>query len=56
MSCLLLVGCASNNEIKANLGQEFALSINQSAKIVGENLQIIFKEVLEDSRCATGAT
>ena len=56
VASLLLAGCASNNEIKANLGQEFALSINQSAQIEGENLYISFKEVLEDSRCATGAT
>ena len=53
---LLLAGCAGKSEIKANLGQEFALSINQSARIEGEKLQISFKEVLEDSRCATGAT
>jgi uncharacterized protein YcfL len=53
---LLLASCNSTSEIKANLGQEFALSINQSAQVEGENLQISFEDILEDSRCATGAT
>ena len=53
---LLLGSCTSTSEIKVSLGQEFTLSINQSARIEGENLQIRFKEVLEDSRCAIGAT
>lgn len=42
--------------LKAKLGQEFSLAIGQSATITGENLKITFKEVLEDSRCAAGAT
>jgi hypothetical protein len=53
---LLLTSCTGTSEVKANLGQEFALSVHQSAKIEGENLQISFEEVLEDSRCAIGAT
>ncbi len=53
---LLLVSCTGTGELKADLGQEFTLSIGQSAQIEGENLQVRFEEVLEDSRCATGAT
>ncbi len=53
---LFLVSCTGTNKLKADLGQEFTLSIGQSAQIEGENLQVRFEEVLEDSRCATGAT
>jgi len=53
---LLLVGCTGTGELKAGLDQEFTLSVGQSAQIEGEDLQIRFEEVIEDSRCATGAT
>ncbi len=53
---LLLVSCTGTDELKTGLGQEFNLSIGQSAQIEGENLQVRFGEVLEDSRCPTGAT
>ena len=52
----MLVSCTGTDELKTGLGQEFTLSIGQSAQIEGENLQFRFEEVLEDSRCATGAT
>ena len=39
-------------DIQASLGQEFSLAIGQKAQITGENLEIRFKEVSEDSRCA----
>ncbi len=41
--------------VKTGLGQEFPLSIGQSAEIAGEDLEIKFLEVLEDSRCPKGA-
>ena len=53
---LLLGGCIGTGGVKADLGQEFSLSIGQTATIEGENLQIRFEEVVEDSRCPTGAT
>lgn len=53
---LLLAGCIGTDELTADLGQEFTLSIGQSARIEGESLQVSFEEVLEDSRCPTGAT
>jgi hypothetical protein len=40
---------------KVKLGQEFSLSISQSAVIAGEDLEITFEEVSEDSRCPEGA-
>ena len=48
---LLLGSCAATGEVKARLGEEFSLSIGQSASIAGENLEIRFEEVVEDSRC-----
>ncbi len=53
---LLLGGCVvTSDEIQADPGQEFSLSIGQSAVISGENFEIKFKEIVEDSRCPEGA-
>jgi len=43
--------CGHRN-VEAELGEEFSLAIGQKAIITGENLEIRFKEVSEDSRCA----
>ena len=49
---LSVSGCAdTSNGVEVSLGQEFSLSIGQSALIKGENLEIKFEEVVEDSRC-----
>ena len=53
---LLLAGCAGTSEIKARLGQEFSLSVGQTALIAGENLKIRFEEVAGDSRCPRNVT
>jgi len=53
---LLLGSCAGTGEVKAQLGEEFSLRIGQSAIIAGENLQIKFEEVSEDSRCPKNVT
>jgi hypothetical protein len=37
-----------------DLGQEFSLHIGKSANIRGEQLQVKFLEITEDSRCPTG--
>jgi len=37
-----------------DLGQEFSLHISESASIRGEELQVKFLEITEDSRCPTG--
>jgi hypothetical protein len=49
----LLCGC-KDNRVKAELGQDFSLAIGQSAVITGEELEITFEKVTEDSRCPTG--
>ena len=53
---LLLAGCASTADVKARLGEEISLSIGQSVAITGEDLEIRFVEVSEDSRCPKGVT
>jgi hypothetical protein len=46
-------GCATETEetIKEGLDEEFILPIGGEAMITGEDLSIVFEEVLEDSRC-----
>lgn len=53
---LFLTGCTGGAQIKAALGQEFALAIGQTAEITGESLKIKFLEVVEDSRCPMNVT
>jgi len=49
---LSVSGCAdTSNRVEVSLGQEFSLSVKQRAFIKGENLEIKFEEVIEDSRC-----
>jgi hypothetical protein len=49
---LFLAACGGGaEEVKADLGQEFSLSIGQTASIQGEDLQLKFLEVINDSRC-----
>jgi hypothetical protein len=47
---LILTGCYADTS-KVGLDEEFSLSIGESAKIRGEDFEITFLEVLEDSRC-----
>ena len=44
------------SETKVSLGQKFTLHIGETAEIEGEQLQIKFLEVFEDSRCPRGVT
>jgi len=57
---LAIVLAASNcgwfNNTQVRLNEEFYLSIGQRASIAGENLEVRFKEVTEDSRCPRGVT
>ncbi len=50
------VGCDSWPGLKVNLGDEFSLSLNEQAELMGENLRIRFEEVSEDSRCPKDVT
>jgi len=49
---LFIVAACSSDSV--SLGQEFSLRIGESASIRGEELQVRFLEVTEDSRCPTG--
>lgn len=54
---LFLMSCAGTpGQVKAGLGQQFSLAINQTAVISGENLKIKFLDVTGDSRCPIGVT
>ncbi|MDO8716824.1 MAG: hypothetical protein Q7J73_08480 [Dehalococcoidales bacterium] len=54
---LFLVSCAGTpGQVKAGLGKEFSLAINQTATISGENLKIKLLDIFGDSRCPTGVT
>ncbi len=49
---LFLAACGRGaGEVKANLGQEFSLSIGQTASIQSEQLKLKFLEMVNDSRC-----
>ena len=49
---LFLAACGGGaEEVKVNLGEEFSLSIGETASIQGEDLQLKFPEVINDSRC-----
>ena len=52
---LVYVSALDTELIKTvDLGQEFSIRIGESASIQGEELQVRFLEVTEDSRCPTG--
>ena len=53
---ITLVGCGSEADIEAELGQQFTLYFGQTAEIKGEKLEITFVEILEDNRCPSDAT
>jgi hypothetical protein len=53
------IGCAvkaDSDEIIADLGQQVELKIGQTISIKGEPIKVKFIEVVNDSRCAEGAT
>ncbi|MFC1902161.1 DUF3221 domain-containing protein [Chloroflexota bacterium] len=54
---LSLSSCVGGtSDAKVSLGDEFSLSVGQNIVIIGEDLEIKFVEVSEDSRCAKGVT
>ena len=55
MALLLAPACKPGKQA-VGLGQEFQLSPGQQASITGEDLNIEFVRVNEDSRCAIGNT
>lgn len=54
---LLAAACGGGaGEVEAELGQEFSLTIGQTASIQGEQLNLKFLEVVNDSRCPRNVT
>lgn len=53
---LVLAGCSSAADMEAELGQKFSLPYGKTVEIKGEQLEITFAEILEDSRCASDVT
>ena len=54
---LPLAACGSTpTEVYADPGEEFSLSIGQSAALKGQALRITFEDVIEDSRCPSDVT
>ena len=54
LSIPFVISACSQNAV--NIGEEFSLNIGQAAELEEDDLQIRFLEVIQDSRCATGAT
>jgi len=55
LALLLTPACAPGKQA-VGVGQEFQLSPGQQSSITGEDLNIEFVRVSEDSRCPTGVT
>ena len=53
---LTAVCCGCGGVLRASLGTEVVLKPGQAVSIAGEELEIKFIEVVEDSRCPEGAT
>jgi len=51
--CVILAApsCTGLEDIQVHLNEEFSLSIGQHASMTGEDLEVSFEEVTEDSRC-----
>jgi hypothetical protein len=47
-------GCTWMDRISVDKGEEFSLSLGETVSIRGENLHILFADVIEDSRCPLG--
>ena len=54
LSVSLVTSACSQNTV--NMGQEFSLNIGQTADLKEDDLRIKFLGVIQDSRCAIGAT
>ena len=56
MALLSVSSACGHPNVEAGLDEEFSLAVGQKAIITGEDLEIRFKEVSEDSRCARDVT
>ncbi len=54
---LAALGCGGGQDtVTVGLGEEAVLAIDGSARVVGEDLEIVFVAVTDDSRCARDVT
>ncbi len=53
---VLVAGCFPFGPDSQKLDEEFKISIDDTARIKGEKLEITFMEVIEDSRCPSDVT
>jgi len=53
---LAVSSCRGLDRSQVRLNDEFSLSLGQRAFVEGENLEVKFEEVVEDSRCPRGVT
>jgi hypothetical protein len=49
-------GCSGLGRSQVRLNEELSLSLGQRTSVEGENLEVKFVEVVEDSRCPRGVT
>ena len=54
--CTTLFASSACSNDGVSIGEEFSLHIGESASVRGEELQVRFLEVTEDSRCPRGVT
>ncbi len=54
--CTTLFASSACRNDGVSIGEDFSLHIGESASIKGEELQVRFLEVTEDSRCPRGVT
>lgn len=54
--CAMLFASSACSNDGVSMGEEFSLHIGEMASIKGEDLQVRFLEVTEDSRCPRGVT
>lgn len=55
MNLLYFSGCSIPGNSNSDLNEEFTLSFGKMVTISTENLELKFKDVIEDSRCPKGA-
>ncbi|HEY95238.1 MAG TPA: hypothetical protein G4O15_09925 [Dehalococcoidia bacterium] len=54
--CIVLSAISGCGKDEYNIGEEFSLSIGETATFKGEQLRIQFLEIIEDSRCPRNVT
>src|SRR5689334_11857043 len=53
---LALNACQASGAKHASIGKDFTLAVGKSAVVDGQNVEVRFVQVIEDSRCPLGLT